>query len=81
MEDAIFYAKAAGYIGAALAVSVASFGAAIGQAMVGTKACESVGKYPESSSYIRGTMIYAIVLIETCAIYGLLIAVFILAKQ
>ena len=77
-ENGIYYAKAAAYIGAAIAVSVSAFGAAIGQAMVGTKACEGVGKYAENSSNIRGTMLYAMILIETCAIYGLLIALLII---
>lgn len=72
--DGIFYAKAAAYIGAAIAMGVGSFGPAFGQGMIGAKACENIGKYPESTGQIRTTMIIAMAIVESSAIYCLLIS-------
>lgn len=72
--DGIFYAKAAAYIGAAIAMGIGAIGPALGQGLVGMKACENIGKYPESSGKIRTTMMIAMGLVETSAIYALLIA-------
>lgn len=72
--DGIFYAKAAAYIGAALAMGFGSLGPALGQGMIGAKACENMGKYPESTGQIRTTMIIAMAIVESSAIYCLLIA-------
>lgn len=74
MEDGIFYAKAAGYIGAAIAIGVGGFGPAIGMGMIGMKACENIGKYPEMANKIRTTMMIAMGLVEAGAVYCLLIA-------
>jgi len=76
--DGIYYAKAAAFIAAAIAMGLGTIGPALGQGLVGMKACENLGKYPESGSQIRTTMILALGLIETVAIYALLIAGFIL---
>lgn len=72
--DGIFYAKAAAYIGAALAMGFGSLGPALGQGMIGAKACEKMGEYPESTGQIRTTMIIAMAIVESSAIYCLLIA-------
>ncbi len=72
--DGMFYAKAAAYIGAAIAMGVGSLGPAFGQGMIGAKACENIGKYPESTGQIRTTMIIAMAIVESSAIYCLLIA-------
>jgi F-type H+-transporting ATPase subunit c len=73
MEGA-FYAKAAAYLGAAIAIGVGSIGPAIGQGLIGTKATESVGKYPESAGVIRTTMMIAMAIVESAAIYAFIIA-------
>ncbi len=73
--DAVFYAKAAAFIGAALAMGVGSIGPALGQGLIGMKACENIGKYPENSNQIRNAMFLSMVLVETSAIYAALIAV------
>lgn len=70
----VFYAKAAAFLGAALAMGIGSIGPALGQGLIGMKACENIGKYPESSAQIRTTMMIAMGLVETAAIYALLIA-------
>ncbi len=72
--EGIFYVKAAAYFGAALAMGLGSIGPALGQGLIGMKACESIGKYPDSAGKIRTTMMIAMGLVETAAIYALLIA-------
>ena len=74
------YAQAAVFVGAAIAMSLGNIGTAIAQGMIGTKACENVGKYPESYSKIRMTMIISMALVETCAIYVLIIAIMVINK-
>lgn len=72
--DGIFYAKAAAFIGAAITMGFGSLGPAIGQGIIGMKACENIGKYPESSNKIRQTMIIALSIVESSAIYCLIIS-------
>jgi F-type H+-transporting ATPase subunit c len=72
--EGLFYVKAAAFLGSALAMGLGSIGPALGQGMIGMKACESIGKYPESAGKIRTTMMIAMGLVETAAIYALLIA-------
>ncbi|MGA9530767.1 MAG: ATP synthase F0 subunit C [Candidatus Babeliales bacterium] len=74
MEDGIFYAKAAAYIGAGITMGLGTIGPALGQGWIGAKGCESIGKYPESASKIRNIMMVAMGIVETSAIYALLIA-------
>lgn len=74
LENGIHYAQAAAFFGAALAMGIGSFGPAIGQGLVGMKACENIGKYPEMSGSIFRTMVFAMGIVETAAIYALLIA-------
>ena len=70
----VFYAKAAAFLGAAIAMGIGTLGPALGQGLIGMKACENIGKYPESAGQIRTTMMIAMGLVETAAIYALLIA-------
>jgi F-type H+-transporting ATPase subunit c len=72
--EGVFYAKAAAFLGAAIAMGVGSIGPALGQGLIGTKACESVGKYPESADKVRMTMMIAMAIVESSAIYAFLIA-------
>ncbi|MCC7415367.1 MAG: ATP synthase F0 subunit C [Epsilonproteobacteria bacterium] len=78
MEDS--YAKAAVYIGAALAMGLGSVGPALGQGLIGMKACESIGKHPESASNIKTTMIMALSLVETSAIYCFIVSLILMVK-
>lgn len=66
--------KVAAFIGAAITMAIGTIGPAIGQGMVGTKACEMIGKNPENASKIRTAMLISMTLIETSAIYALLIS-------
>jgi len=72
--DGIYYAKAAAFIGAAVAIGFGSIGPALGQGNIGTKAVESVGKFPESADKVRMTMMIAMAIVESSAIYALLIS-------
>ncbi len=75
------YAQAAAFLGAAIAMGLGSIGPALGQGMVGQKACEGVGKYPESYSRIRMTMIIAMALVETVALYAFIIAIMLIMSN
>ena len=72
--EGIFYAKAAAFLGAAIAIAIGSIGPALGQGLIGAKACEKLGKYPESSGNIRTTMMIAMGIVESSAIYALVVA-------
>ena len=50
-------------------------GLAVSKAGVAGKAVEAIGRNPEAEGKIRSTMILGIALSETCAIYGLLVAI------
>ena len=58
----------------AIAAAIAVF-TGIGEGKVATQAVESVGKNPEAFDKIRTIMIMGDAISETCAIYGLLIAI------
>lgn len=70
----IFYAKAAAFFGAAIAMGIGSIGPALGQGAIGMKACENIGKFPESASKIRTTMMIGMAVVESEAIYCMLIS-------
>lgn len=78
MVEGIFYAKAAAYLGAAFAVGFGCLGPALGQGMIGSKACESIGKNPDSADKVRGAMIFSLIAVESSAIYALVVSFFIL---
>lgn len=70
MEDVRAYA----YIAAAIVVSVGTLGPAIAQGLIGSKACENIGKYPESANNIRFTLIMSMVFPETLSLFSMIIA-------
>ncbi|QQR53510.1 ATP synthase F0 subunit C [bacterium] len=76
----IFYAKAAAFIGSAIAMGLGSIGPALGQGLIGMKACEGLAKEkdPEVAGKIRTTMLIAMAMVETSAIYCLLVALLLL---
>lgn len=73
MEN-IFIAKAAAFIAAGLAMGIGSIGPAIGQGLIGAKACETLGKYPEAANKVRLSMLLAMGFVESSAVYCLIIA-------
>lgn len=74
--EGVFYAKAAAFMGAAIAMGIGAIGPAIGQGLIGMKACESIGKDPSTAGPVRTAMMIAMGLVETSAIYAVLIAAF-----
>jgi F-type H+-transporting ATPase subunit c len=70
--------RIAACIGAGFCMGVGSLGPAIAQGFIGGKACESIGRKPESAALIRSTMMMAAVIAETTAIFCLLISVIML---
>lgn len=68
------YGKAAAFIGAALVMGIGSVGPAIGQGLVGQKACEAVGKSPDSYKKVRAIMLFGLIMVETSAIYCFVIS-------
>ncbi|MBN2267622.1 MAG: ATP synthase F0 subunit C [Candidatus Babeliaceae bacterium] len=78
MEDMTYIVKAVSCIAAGLAISIGTLGPAIAQGLVASKACENIGKYPESASSLRTMMMIALAFIETLAIYVLAIAALLL---
>ena len=72
--EGIYIAKAAAFIGAALAMGIGTIAPAYGQGLVGAKACENIGKFPESAKDIRGVLVMALGIIESSAVYALLVA-------
>lgn len=67
--------KVAAYIGAAFVMGIGTIGPAIGQGMVGARACDNIGKYPENAGTIRTVMLLGMSIIETAPIYALVIAI------
>lgn len=70
MEDVRAYA----YIAAAIVVSVGTLGPALAQGLIGSRACENIGKYPESANNIRFTLIMSMVFPETLSLFAMIIA-------
>ncbi len=71
MEKAIVLAASA--IGAGLAM-IAGVGPGIGQGYAAGKACEAVGRQPESAGAITRTMFIGCAVAESTGIYGLVVA-------
>lgn len=74
------YAQAAALLGAAIAMGAGSIGPALGQGMIGSKACESIGKNPENYSKIRMTMIIGMGIVESAAVYCFIVSLLLIWK-
>ncbi len=70
--------KVAAYIAAGVCMGIGTLGPALGLGFIGGKACESLGKRPESASAIERTMIVALAFVESTAVYALLISLVLL---
>jgi F-type H+-transporting ATPase subunit c len=74
MVDGIFYAKAAACIGASICMGIGVVGPALGQGFIGMKACENIGKYPESAGKIRTAMFLSMGIVETGLLWAGLVS-------
>ena len=79
--EGINMVKAAAAMGAALVMGFGAIGPALGQGFIGGKACENIGKYPESANKIQTTMMIAMGLVETSAIFAFLIAILLIRSN
>lgn len=87
-EEAAAAAPAAGSnvksmaaLGAALAIGIAAFGAGIGQGLGLKGAAEGVARNPGASGKITTTLIIGLAMIESLAIYALLVSLGLLINQ
>ena len=60
-------------LGAGIAM-IAGIGPGIGEGQAGAKACEAIGRQPESKSAVTSTLIMGCALAETTGLYALVIA-------
>jgi len=72
------FAKVAAYIAAGTCMGIGTIGPALGMGLIGAKACESIGKKPESYGIIFRLMFIAIVFVESVAIYAFVISMLLL---
>jgi len=61
-------------VGAGLAM-IAGVGPGIGEGNAVAKACEAIGRQPESKGDVTSTMITGCIIAETTGLYGLVIAI------
>jgi len=74
-------AKGVAALAAAIAIGVAAFGASIGQGMGLKGATEGIARNPGASGKITTTLIIGLAMIESLAIYALLVSLGILINQ
>lgn len=72
------WAKVAAYVAAGICMGIGTLGPALGQGMIGSRACESIGKKPEASGLITRTMVLALAFVESTAIYALVVSLVLL---
>ena len=75
MELATAIAIAGKAIGAGLCMGIGAIGPGIGEGNAVSKACEAIGRQPESKGAVTSTMIMGCAISETTGIYSLVIAI------
>ncbi len=75
MELAIGLILAACALGAGICMGIGAIGPGIGEGNAVSKACEAIGRQPESKSAVTSTMIMGCAISETTGIYSLVIAI------
>ena len=78
MELAIGIILACCALGAGLCMGVGAIGPALGEGGAVAKACEAIGRQPESKGAVTSTMIMGCAIAETTGIYSLVVALLIL---
>lgn len=68
-------------IAIAIVMAGSVIGAALAQGMTAAKTMEAMARQPEIAGQLRSTLILSLGLIESLAIYGLLIAFMLLGKM
>lgn len=62
-------------LGAGICMGIGAVGPGIGEGNAVSKACEAIGRQPESKSAVTSTMIMGCAIAETTGIYSLVIAI------
>ena len=75
MELASAIAIAGKAIGAGLCMGIGAIGPGIGEGNAVSKACEAIGRQPESKGAVTSTMIMGCAISETTGIYSLVVAI------
>lgn len=69
------------YVGAALSIGLAWLGVALGQGILAKKAIELIGKNPSMATFFLTVTILGLALVESAAIYGLVVAFSVLGSE
>ena len=75
MEIAIGIILGCCMLGAGICMGIGAIGPGIGEGNAVAKACEAIGRQPESKSDVTSTMIMGCAVAETTGIYSLVIAI------
>ena len=67
--------EAAKALGAGLCMGLGAIGPAIGEGNAVAKACEAIGRQPESKGNVTSTMLFGCAIAETTGLYALIIAI------
>ena len=78
IENAVNWEKVAAFIAAGLCMGLGGLGPSLGQGFISGKACESIGKKPETGGQIVRTMVLGMAITETATIFALLVALILL---
>ena len=62
-------------LGAGICMGIGALGPGIGEGNAVSKACEAIGRQPESKSAVSSTMIMGCAIAETTGIYALVVAI------
>ncbi len=75
MEIAISIILGCCALGAGLCTGIGAIGPGMGEGTAVSKACEAIGRQPESKSDVTSTMIMGCAIAETTGIYSLVISI------
>ncbi|MFP4226313.1 MAG: ATP synthase F0 subunit C [Desulfobacterales bacterium] len=70
--------QAAALLGAGLSMGLGAIGPGVGEGLVGSKACEAIGKNPGEAGLLTRTMLVGQAVSESTGIYSLVIALLLL---
>ena len=75
MEIAVAIILGCCALGAGICMGIGAIGPGIGEGSAVAKACEAIGRQPESKGDVTSTMIMGCAIAETTGIYSLVIAI------
>ena len=75
MEIAIGIILGCCALGAGICMGIGAIGPGIGEGNAVSKACEAIGRQPESKGAVTSTMIMGCAIAETTGIYSLVVAI------